>query len=134
MVTVASAPSSGEICVLNPRRRRIDVASPNGTGAPSMASSRAERSATTRSRGGVFELVDRAGNGRSVRQIDDERRRVRQHVGRVAAVDSALEAVARFGVQTVAPRRAAHAARREVSALDEDPLGRSARSRCPRLP
>ena len=52
------------------------------------------------------------GNGGTTREIDDERRGVRQHVGRVASIDAALEAMARLGVQAVSPRGAADAARR----------------------
>src|SRR5271165_1238428 len=70
-----------------------------------------------------FEDV-RPANGGRVGKLRHERDRAPQRRLRVAPIDAALEAMARLGVQAVASRRATHAARIEVRALEKDAFGR----------
>ena len=55
--------------------------------------------------------VEEAGQRRSAGQLAEQGLRAFEHVRHCRVVDAALEAVARFGVQPVAARAAAHPAR-----------------------
>ena len=74
-------------------------------------------------RGVGIARVDLALHDGAPGELARERHGAREDGGDVARVHAALEAVARLGMQAVAPRRTADAPRVEVGALEQDALG-----------